>query len=182
MTIDINPDYLIKNSLTANQFVILQLIYEEEFDKLKKLGKISEVESDIEILKSKNLVVQTDEGLKVTPEYFRTLKGKGFFEELLATFPPSVLRPDGLRDYLRTDRKRAERKYKTITKNRKDIHMHILECLKFELEQRSKNGTLMYMKKLPNWLNSESWKEWEEKLKLNSIFEEEENSYGTDII
>ena len=182
MTIELNPDYLIKNNLTANQFVILQLIYEKEFNRLEKLTTISDVSKDVEILKSKSLVNETEGKLSVTTEYFRSLKGKGFFEELLATFPPSVLRPDGLRDYLRTDRKRAERKYKTITKNRKDIHMHILDCLKFELEQRRKTNTLMYMKKLPNWLSSESWKEWEEKLKLNSIFEEEEESYGTDIL
>lgn len=180
MNIEINPDYLIKNDLTANQFLILQLICENDALRLDKFIN----DEDIEQLKSKGFLTVDKEGnLEVTKEYLSTLQGKGFFEELWLTFPVSVIRPDGIRDSLRTSRKRVRTAYKRIVKNRKDNHEHIIACLKLEIRERTKNDTMKYMKKLPNWLSSESWKEWEEKLKLDAIFDhEEETDYGTNIL
>jgi len=63
--------------------------------------------------------------------------------------------------------------YKKATKGNKDIHNHIIECLKFQLDyMRNRPGGLMYMKGLYRWVLEETWKDYEgmlSKTKMNTL-------------
>lgn len=185
MTIEINTDYLLKQKLTPNQFTVLQLVVEGDYKALEELkGVYLEFTLDIEALKQRGLLLFEDGVYKVSTQYLRTLKGKGYFEEFYALYPTSVIRSDGMRDSLRTAKKQCERKYKRLVK-RQDQHEHIINCLKYELKERRGNDNMKYMKRMPNWLNEEVWKEYEEKMKIDSLFhldEEDDEPYGTTVI
>ena len=186
MNVEINIEYLLKNKLSANEFLILQLILEKQDERLKKfkeiVGEDYYMASIRRLLEVGYLQVISD-GFEVTTECLRTFKGKGYFEELYAAFPVSVVRPDGKRESLRTDRKRCATKYNRLAK-RKDVHEHILKCLEYEIKDRTRNNSTMYMKKMPNWLSSEAWKEYEEKMIANEVIDNilEEDSYGTKLL
>lgn len=183
MTIEINTDYLVKQKLTANQFVILQLVLEGELSKLEEFkGIYLEFSNDLEELKQRGLIIY-DNGLHVSEQFLRSLKNKGFFEEFWMHYPVSVIRPDGAYCALRTARKQCERAYKKIA-GRKDQHDHIIKCLMFEVKERERTDGMKWMKKMPNWINSEAWKEYEQKMLNADLFslEEEKDKYGTTVI
>jgi hypothetical protein len=185
MTIEMNIEYLLKNKITANQFLVLQLILEKQDDRLGKFKEVIGEDEYAKIIESLILIgflIKENDKLQVTKECLRTFKGKGYFEELYLKFPVSVVRPDGKRESLRTARKQCERKYRNLAK-RKDTHEHILKCLEFEIKERTINDTLKFMKKMPNWLSSEVWKEYEEKMKVSFLIDNMvEEQYGTEII
>ena len=187
MIVEMNIDWLLKNKITANEFLVLQLLIENQEDRLTKVGKIfGEVEnSNIlkSLLKMGFVVINATTGkITVTEKALKTFKGKGHFEELYALFPVSVIRPDGKRETLRTAKKQCQTKYNRIAK-RKDIHENILKCLKFEIAERTQNDSLKYMQKMPNWLSKETWTEYEEKMKVEEIIGKlEENTYGNELL
>lgn len=195
MTVEVNIDYLIKNKITANEFLVLQMIIEKQDNRLNKFQKVVGDEVYANILSSLKdmgfidtiVITSNDKEIvyehKVTETALRTFKGKGYFEEFYAAFPVSVIRPDGKRESLRTDKKRCNTKYNRIAK-RKDVHEHIIKCLEFEISERKRTNSLMYMKKMPNWLSSETWKEYEEKMKVSELIDIplEEEAYGTKLV
>jgi len=173
MEISMNIEYLLKNKITANEFLILQMLLENQETRLAAYKKVvgnSHYFACLISLINMNFLEVTGNGLEITTECMRTFKGKGFFEEFYIAYPVSVVRPDGKRESLRTDRTRCATKYNRLAK-RKDVHEHIMKCLNFEVEERTQSGSLMYMKKMPNWLSSEAWKEYEEKMKIDSIID-----------
>lgn len=183
-----NVDYLLKNEITANEFLVLQMLIEKQSNRLESFkGVVGDDEYNI-ILAS--LVVKdfleflpdADE-FSVTETALRTFKGKGYFEEFYMAFPVSVVRPDGKRESLRTDKKRCNTKYTRLAK-RKDVHDNIMKCLEYEVKERTNDNSLMYMKKMPNWLSSETWKEYEEKMLVDSVIGNlvEEIDDGTNLI
>ena len=181
MTIEINLDYLQKNQLSADQFVIIQLILDNRIDRLEEFKQIiieSKFDESIEKLIQLDYLEIIDETYTITDKCKKTFKNKGRFEEFYNAFPTSVIRPDGKRESLRTDKKRCATKYNRIAK-RQDIHDTIMECLNKELLDRESNGTMKYMKKMPNWLSSEGWKEYEN---TDGVVAITGGGYGTEII
>lgn len=190
MTIEMNLDYLFKNKMTANQFLVLQLILEKRDDRLKEVAEVIGVVEYSKIIKALVameflLMFSEDEetaGYEVTQKALSTFKGKGHFEEFHMLYPVSVVRPDGKRESLRTAKKSCSTKYNRLAK-RRDVHENIMKCLEFEIQERTKDGSLMYMKKMPNWLSSEAWKEWEEKMKVSSVLDDlVTDVYGTELV
>ena len=186
MEFKFDEKFLKENNLSPNQMLILVLINEGKRTWMRRLAKgLTEdpFAYDFDRLADKGLVegdIYTDSQLTEASE--EMLSGENQFEELLKTFPTSVIRQDGQKDYLRTDKRKAERMYKKITRGRKDIHEHIMSCLNYEIEQRTITNNMMWMKKLPNWLNSNEWEVWSEKMKdddLEALFGKEEEEYGT---
>jgi len=187
MELKFDTKFLIENNINPNQILILTSIKENKRKDLKHLG---EGLTEDPFLYDFNRLVERDLTIgslyttsELTEKGKNLIEGKNQFSELLEKFPVSVIRKDGTKDYLRTDKKKAERLYKRITRNRKDIHEHILACLTFELKERRLNNNMMWMKKMPNWLSSSEWENWNEKIKeneLNDIFGEEDD-YGTGV-
>jgi hypothetical protein len=204
MEITMNVDYLLKNKISANEFLVLQMLLEKQDNRLIAFIKVigeDEYHKITTSLENMNFLeqvpVSTEETLngsivthlvqtteyRVTETALRTFKGKGYFEEFYMAYPVSVVRPDGKRESLRTDKKRSQTKYNRLAK-RKDVHEHIMKCLEYEVKERTQNNSLMYMKKMPNWLGSETWREYEEKIKIDSLIDtiKEELDDGTKLL
>jgi hypothetical protein len=94
-----------------------------------------------------------------------------------------VLRPDGNYDYLRVDHKRSKLLYRNIVGSDLTKHQMLIKCLKMEIEDRSRRGQLAFMKRMPMWLSSESWKVYADDGSGNQVSTPDDNlkGYGTDI-
>jgi hypothetical protein len=177
MLINIDINELVKNKLTADEFVLAELISEKNYEILNSYLDLYSREEYMGILDSlcKKRMIEgysdhTDvKDITVRSIFTKILTKGDFFDELLQAFPSSVIRPDGTRDYLRTAPTKSRQKYSTITKNKLVIHEHILECLKYEIALRRKEGKLSYMQRIPNWLSTEGWKSYEDRLKDEGI-------------
>ena len=166
MVIEINTDTLKKCDLNANQFMLAQIIYEGHLGVLQSLlEKLPGLDSDLDILISKEFVRYQETGLNytVTSSFIGEVRGEGKFEELLAAFPTSVIRPNGSRDYLRAGYARAKTRYNNLVKS-KPRHDLVMQCLSLELSTRKLENNLGYMKRLTNWVNTQEWESWEPKL------------------
>ena len=167
--------YIFIKSLSSNQlakgiksFAISHLTNEEFTDLINK--KILTENSTV----SESIL--TDEFIESQEEVF----DKDLFAVFYEIYPTSVLRPDGIKDYLRTDLNRCKKLYKQIIGNSRIKHDHLIKCLNFEIEQKRKTNKMGYFKRMRTWLASEQWIEAEEAMKdrKSPILV---TSYGTDI-
>jgi hypothetical protein len=186
MVVEINTDTLIEFKLTANQFLLAQLIYEGSLGTISSLKlEFGEkvIQEDLDILISAGYLRKSINTYFVTPEFIRTVRKEGMFEELLALYPTSVVRVDGSKDYLRVGIARCKTRYNNIIKKSKAKHDNILKCLQLEIETRTRENSLAYMKRLANWLTSREWEAWEPRLE-EAISENNEritSNYGEEL-
>ena len=125
----------------------------------------------------------------IPKNYQTTLKFKelvsgrdDFFDELYKEYPVKVMRPDGVVDYLRADRETSRHIYALLTKGDKQVHDHILKCLRFEIKKRYANNSFNYMKRINKWLSSREWESYEDEvddLSSAATRNEGEMRYGT---
>jgi hypothetical protein len=175
MLLQVDVESLIKNRITSDYFLVTQMLYEKQYDLLTQyLGIYTKEEIDLLFLglvktglvDNRNFPEQYDYSkLTVRPSFVKVLSQGDFFDELVQTFPVSVIRTDGTKDFLRSDLNRSRIRYSGITKNKYPVHSHILECLQYEVATRRLNGSLGYMKRIPKWLSSEEWKVYEQMMK-----------------
>ncbi len=191
MLLQVDVNYLLKNRITVDQFLIAQLIYEKNYELLRSyldLYSGEELKSlflglvKAGMIDNYNHEDQYDlNKFIIKPSFTKILAQGDFFDEFVQTFPTSVIRPDGTKDYLRTDLNRCRRVYNKITNNKYALHLNILQCLSYEIAIKRKEGKLAYMKRLPKWLASEEWKCYEQRIKdesLESLSNVEELGYG----
>lgn len=126
--------------------------------------------------------VITYETIPVTDAFRKTqVVDTHAFDELYTTYPIKVTRPDGTQDYLRGDKIRNRRIYENITHNNPNLHKHIVECLKREIEDKTNTGKLQYMKRLSTWLTSEGWKAYD-NIQEETTSSIKTSTYGTDLV
>lgn len=195
MIVDINTDFLINNKITANQFLLLQLILVDKQSILRDYYLVNnipvdQVTADIKDLHSKGLL----EGYAVGAYDFKNIKPTTYlkslfnaddlFKDFLSTFPLKVTRTDGTVDYLRTDQSKARMLYLACTRGKKSIHDHILKCLQHEIKYRESNNSMKFMKRMTSWLSSQEWESFEDQIDDlgNITFKENELGYGTELI
>lgn len=195
MLLQVDVESLIKNRVTIDQFLITQLIFEKNYTLLNKyleLYSLNDLKSLFINLVRVGLVDDyngKDEfdinKIIVKPTFSKVLAQGDFFDELVQVYPASVIRPDGTKDYLRTDLNRCRKIYAKITASKYAIHQNILECLQFEIALRRKENNLGYLKRLPKWLVSEEWKIYEQRIKDEGfealLSREEDLGYGTNL-
>jgi len=189
MIIEYSVALLEELKLTPNEYFIIILIKHKEFDLVKKFLKENYTKEDSENLFKKFISLKYltstsylqnsyDYSLcKIGNELYSKLKTDNIFEELLEEYPSSVMRTDGVIDYLRTDQKSCRMVYLKITGNNKATHAHILKCLKFEVEKRNRDGSMKYMPRMSKWLAQEAWKSYEDEINKTRV--EIEDKYGT---
>ena len=56
----------------------------------------------------------------------------------------------------------------------------LIKCLKFEIDKKTKEGKLSYMKTMWRWLVDHQWEESEEE--MNDTVDLNTNAYGTELI
>jgi hypothetical protein len=167
--------------------MLLQKQYGLLDEYLKKTNTYETFPNDIDYLKSKSLVFYSVYSpifeyshLSVSPDLLSILGNHSNFEELFYTYPLKVRRPDGKEDFLRRDRKTTEQIYSIIVKDNRDVHDHIMKCLKFEMEHKAATGSLGYMKTLLNWLSDKEWKNYEDVVD-DDIYRIKQTLYGSTI-
>jgi hypothetical protein len=175
MILQVDIDNLINNRTKIDQFLVLQLIQDNEIEVLNKYLSIYSEEEKKNLFISlvttgwvddyNNIGEYNPINLKVKSSLTNLTKNGDYFDEFLNQFPASVTRPDGNKDYLRTDINRVRKLYSKITGNKYLVHKNILDCLRFEILLRNKECNMAYMKRLPKWLASEEWKIYEQRLK-----------------
>ena len=190
MIIEYSVALLEQLKLTPNEFFIITLIKHKEFDLLERFLKenYTRDESENAFRKFISLKYLTSTSYlknsydysvcKLGNELNSKLKTDDIFEEFLEAYPSSVIRTDGVIDYLRTDQKSCKLLYIKTTKNSRSSHEHILKCLNFEVEKRNRDGSMKFMPRMSKWLTQESWKSYEDEINksIKPI-----NTYGTEL-
>lgn len=192
MILEIDTHYLIKNRITAHQYAIAKLSHLNEMRHLKYYIDASQsfnnLTKDLKTLREVKLIEPASSeyatfDIKVTEKF---VKDHSFtndpFEELYNIYPVKTIRPNGNIDYLRVDHKRSKKIYYNILRMNRLKHEYILSCLIKEVEDRKLKGNMSYMKRLPSWLTSESWKEYADMVSDHIATPENKvKGYGTDI-
>lgn len=196
MIIELDTQFLLDNKITAHQFIIAKLVSENKIPILKKYilytNTLNEIYRDLGCLKAAGFLSSTHnlgsiisyENITVSSKFTKALSFTGDpFDELYATFPIKTLRPDGSYDYLRVDQDKCRKLYHNIVRKKPSSHSNILMCLKKEVEDRNLKGTMTYMKRMPTWLTSESWRAYDDRIEDASGSTKEDNTpaYGTNI-
>ena len=104
-------------------------------------------------------------------------RNDSMFDEFYETFPVYVIRPDGTKGFLRANVNKCRKEYNRIVGKSRAMHEHIMDCLRYELDDKMRTGKLGYMKTMWKWLTQHEWECYEEQLKVK-----EEDTYGTDIL
>ncbi|HSH50592.1 MAG TPA: hypothetical protein VK982_02610, partial [Bacteroidales bacterium] len=170
--------------LTANQYVLSNIIYERYFNTFEhykfKFPKV--VDKDLKYLTQENYIEKADSriGYRVTKKFLDNVIKPDNFDELLSIYPVYVIRSGNNKDYLRTNKDTSKALYKKITSRKKSNHDFIIKCLKYEIETRTAEGSLQYMKKLPNWLKTKEWETWAERME-HEVKPITSKTYGTDL-
>lgn len=145
---------------------LLSLVNEEEIRKLISQGLI--------IVTTKGNGNQVVEKTSKLDELFK--EDKSMFDMFYDQFPVYVTRPDGTKGFLRSNINKCRKEYNRIVGKSKAMHEHIMNCLRFEVENKALTGKLGYMKTMWKWLTQHEWETVEEQMKV------EEQEYGNDII
>lgn len=192
--LEVSLDTLKRGRLTAHQFLLLKMIHERRFieiqEYLDRTDSRKSLLDDLIHLKGVKLILKYDTNdpndlkwVSIAPDFKMLISDGDFFEELYASFPVKIIRPNGTQDYLRADRSTCRKIYTTIVGSNRSKHQHILKCLQFEVNLRNGDGTLSYMKRMSNWLTSQEWKSVEERIADSSNARTEVNDigYGTEL-
>ena len=145
---------------------LLSLVNEEEIRKLISQGLI--------IVTTKGDGNQVVEKTSKLDELFK--EDKSMFDMFYDQFPVYVTRPDGTKGFLRSNINKCRKEYNRIVGKSKAMHKHIMNCLRFEVENKTLTGKLGYMKTMWKWLTQHEWETVEEQMKV------EEQEYGNVII
>lgn len=156
---------------TINQDIqkLLSLVNEEEIQELETQGLIS-----IHKYEDNQVINKTDK--------LEELLGReiSMFDEFYDQFPVYVIRPDGTKGFLRANINKCRKEYNRIVGKSKAMHEHIMNCLKYEIDNKMQTGKIGYMKTMWKWLTQREWETIEEQMKVETPSTEYYN-YGTDI-
>lgn len=62
------------------------------------------------------------------------------------------------------------------------MHQHLLKALKYDIEKKTLNGKLSYMKSMWKWLTQCEWENYDEELKYKDEQTKTISNYGTGLI
>ena len=101
------------------------------------------------------------------------------FDEFYDQFPVYVIRPDGTKGFLRANVNKCRKEYNRIVGKSKAMHEHIINCLRFEIDNKMLTGKIGYMKTMWKWLTQHEWETCEEQMKVDQPIIS--NDYGANI-
>ena len=185
MILELDISLLKTLNLSINQLAFISLVLSENQkdhqDIQELLSRVNEEE--IQDLIQRNIIVtQTmNNGIsyQLSDDIINTLRKRNdsMFDEFYETFPVYVIRPDGTKGFLRANVNKCRKEYNRIVGKSRAMHEHIMNCLRYELDDKMRTGKLGYMKTMWKWLTQHEWECYEEQLKVK-----EEDTYGTDIL
>ena len=185
MILELDISLLKTLNLSINQLAFISLVLsgnqKDHQDIQELLSRVNEEE--IQDLIQRNIIItQTmNNGIsyQLSDDIINTLRKRNdsMFDEFYETFPVYVIRPDGTKGFLRANVNKCRKEYNRIVGKSRAMHEHIMDCLRYELDDKMRTGKLGYMKTMWKWLTQHEWECYEEQLKVK-----EEDIYGTDIL
>ena len=162
---------VLSDNQTINQDIqkLLSLVNEEEIQELETQGLIS-----IQYDRDTQVISKTEKLEELLKE------DKAMFDMFYDQFPVYVMRPDGTKGFLRANVNKCRKEYNRIVGKSKAMHEHIMDCLKYEIDERMRTGKIGYMKTMWKWLTQHEWETIEEQMKVETPNQNYYN-YGTDI-
>lgn len=185
MILELDTSLLKTLNISLNQLVFLSLVMNENQkdnqDIRELLSRVNEEE--IQDLITRNIVViePLNNGVKysLSDKLTQMLQNSkdSMFDEFYETFPVYVIRPDGTKGFLRANVNKCRKEYNRIIGKSRAMHEHIMQCLRYELDDKTRTGKLGYMKTMWKWLTQHEWECYEDQLNI-----QEDYSYGTDCL
>lgn len=173
-------------NLSINQLVFLTLVLSDNQSINQDIQKLLSLvnEEEIQELESRELIATKNvDGTTVinkTEKLIELLKeDKSMFDEFYDQFPVYVIRPDGTKGFLRANVNKCRKEYNRIVGKSKAMHQHIMNCLKFEIDNKMITGKIGYMKTMWKWLTQHEWETYEEQMKVEQPVTD--NNYGTEL-
>ena len=156
---------------TINQDIqrLLSLVNEEEIQELETQGLIS-----IQYDRDTQVISKTEKLEELLKE------DKAMFDMFYDQFPVYVMRPDGTKGFLRANVNKCRKEYNRIIGKSKAMHEHIMDCLKYEIDERMRTGKIGYMKTMWKWLTQHEWEVIEEQMSYESETPVNYGEYGTE--
>jgi hypothetical protein len=179
MIIKIDTDYLIKNSITAQDYLIayLWINSRDYLNMLLKIEPIS-IESINRLVKAKLLINNGEPGntninlFAATNKLKKDISIKGAdskFLEFWDLYPLSVIRIDGSRSVVRTRPEDCKKLYKKIIEENPTAHTKIIKFLTDDVHNRTMTDTLKWMPSMKRWLEERAWESAEIETKNNVV-------------
>lgn len=188
MIIEVNTKLLdLPEKLNLNQLIFLSIVLDKNQKSNQNVRKIVSLISDEEIqyLVQQGLITLIEKGNSTI--YQETDKlisyitpSKDLFDVFYEMYPVYVLRPDGSKSYLRANVHKCRHYFNVQTGNSIDYKEHIINCLKYEIDKKTREGRLSYMKTMWRWLIDHQWEETEEE--MQDMQNKVQNTYGTELI
>jgi hypothetical protein len=173
-------------NLSINQLVFLTLVLSDIKNINQDIQKLLSLvnEEEIQELESRNLIttsnVDNTNVISKTSYLDELLKeDKSMFDEFYDQFPVYVIRPDGTKGFLRANVNKCRKEYNRIVGKSKAMHEHIMNCLRFEIDNKMLTGKIGYMKTMWKWLTQHEWETCEEQMKVDQPIIS--NDYGANI-
>lgn len=195
MILELDTEIIDKiENITSNQLVFLTLVLDDNQKTHQAVSSILSLVSETEIqdLISKELIIQELHGKNTVYRKSEKLeellkRERDPFDDFYELFPTMVIRPDGTKGFLRANLNRCRAYYKQLIGHSMMRHQHILDCLRYEIFDKTRTGKLGYMKTMWKWLTNGEWEAIEQQMQEetgesgigNSKVEE---IYGTTVI
>ena len=188
MIIEVNTKILdIEKQINANQLLFLSIVLDKNQPKYQDVRKIVSLISDEEIqyLVNQGLITSIERGNSITyvaTDEFKNklMTDKSYFDLFYDIYPVYVLRPDGVKSYLRANVNKCRHFFNVTTGNSIAMKEHLINCLQYEINKKTREGKISYMKTMWRWLIDHQWEETEEEMADNSV--NNTNAYGTELL
>lgn len=172
MLIQIETDQLVKEKLTPNNFIILKLLHESNYELLKELYYDSiKLTEDLIFLESQGYLKITDENLSwniISTQIFIRQKTKDLFEvkesgfyKFWSIYPLKVgSRVLRAKDYNSREGLICKQKWDRITHKNPVKEAEIIKALELEIEIKRNSNSLQYMQLITTYLNQQTWEKY----------------------
>lgn len=187
MIIEVNTKLLdLPEKLNLNQLIFLSIVLDKNQKSNQNVRKIVSLisDDDIQYLIQQGLIISIERDNSIIYQETDKLIGlitpkRDLFDVFYDMYPIYVVRPDGSKSYLRANVHKCRNFFNVLTGNSIEYKEHIIECLKYEIEKKTREGRISYMKTMWRWLIDHQWEETEEEMNDSTQIT---NTYGTELI
>lgn len=174
---------LIENSISIEQYFVMYYIYTDNYSLLmkyvKSCGKISTSLFKTLVLNGYLEQVENDDfnkdSLRLTDKFelnFIKSVNKIDFETCFQQFwdhYPNLVKQGLDKRYLRVDKEVCKNLYKRIIIGKGgsiDLALHslILQCINYEVKDKKRGGSMIYMRNSSTWLRNKSWEPYKDEV------------------
>lgn len=188
MIIELDTKLLeLPEKINLNQLVFLSMVlnknqstYDQDVRKLVSLMRDDEISYLIE----QGLITSMERSKSILYEATQKLKNfmeppKDQFDLFYEMYPIYVLRSDGSKSFLRTNKNKCRNLYNILTGGNYAMSQHINKCLQFEIDKKMSTGSMCYMKTMWRWLQDRQWEASDEE--MNNTQQTQQHNYGTEL-